>query len=48
MIRILAQATPPDRPPNVPIDLGPVAPELILVGTALLIMLLDALRPPRD
>ena len=31
-----------------PIHLGPVAPELILIGTAVVLMLLDALRPSRD
>ncbi|CAN5143761.1 NADH-quinone oxidoreductase subunit N [soil metagenome] len=34
------------RPPEV--DLGPVLPELILVGTAIAAMLFDALRPSRD
>jgi NADH-quinone oxidoreductase subunit N len=31
--------------PHPPLSFGPLAPELILVGTALLLMLIDALRP---
>jgi len=42
---LLAQAGVTAHPP---IDFRPLAPELVLVGTALLLMMLDALRPTRD
>src|SRR6266702_1905835 len=34
--------------PLAPITFGPLAPELILVGTALVLMLVDALQPKTD
>lgn len=34
--------------PHVPLVFGPLAPELVLVGTALVLMLVDALRPLTD
>jgi NADH-quinone oxidoreductase subunit N len=43
----LAQAPPADISPG-PVDLGPIAPELALVGAAIIVMLVDALRPSRD
>src|SRR5207253_1135968 len=44
-MRSLAQAVAPS---HMPIVLRPLLPELILVGTALALMLLDALRPTPD
>jgi len=41
----LAQTVTPAHPP---LSFGPVAPELILVGTAIVLMLLDALLPTDD
>src|SRR5207247_8463775 len=43
---IVALAGETLRPiPHVPLTFGPLGPELILVGTALSLMILDALRP---
>jgi NADH-quinone oxidoreductase subunit N len=48
MLAVLAQAPQPAPTlPNVPVNLWPIAPELILVGTALYLMLADALNPRR-
>ncbi|MFN2589488.1 MAG: NADH-quinone oxidoreductase subunit N [Actinomycetota bacterium] len=44
MLSTLAQAQQPALP-HVPLDFWPIAPELVLVGMGLLLMLGDALRP---
>ncbi|HEX9235803.1 MAG TPA: NADH-quinone oxidoreductase subunit N [Actinomycetota bacterium] len=43
MLALLAQTTTPI--PHVPLDFRPVMPELVLVGSALVLMLTDALNP---
>ena len=45
MIGLLAQAAPTTHGP---IKLGPIMPELIIAGTAILLMLMDSLRATRD
>jgi NADH-quinone oxidoreductase subunit N len=47
MLGILAQA-PPTTIPHVPLDFWPLAPELVLIGMGLVLMLADALRPHYD
>jgi NADH-quinone oxidoreductase subunit N len=44
MISFLAQAEPRTIA-SPPVDLGPIAPELVLVATAIVLMLVDALTP---
>jgi NADH-quinone oxidoreductase subunit N len=44
----LAQVPIPPTPTHIPINVYPIVPELILVGTAIVLLLLDALRPTRD
>jgi NADH-quinone oxidoreductase subunit N len=45
MTGLLAQAAAPS---HIPLEFKPLGPELILVGTAVALLLLDALRPSRD
>jgi NADH-quinone oxidoreductase subunit N len=45
---LLAQVSNAPQSAHPPLSFGPVAPELILVGTAIVLMLLDALAPTND
>jgi NADH-quinone oxidoreductase subunit N len=48
-VALLAQVVPgAGQTPHPPLLLWPIAPELVLVGTGLLLMLMDALRPTRS